>query len=222
MTPFRIVVLASGRGSNLQALIDARDAGTLPIQIVLVASDKPVAAALRRAERAGIPTLALDPKAYPTRAAFDADLFARIAADTPDLLVLAGFMRILDPAVIAPWQGRIINIHPSLLPKYPGLHTHRRALEAGDTMHGATVHFVTAELDAGPIVAQATLEIGGDDTPETLALRLLEREHQLIVAVVAQIAAGRIAMRRGVRHDGMELVSPLQLGSDDQLATGSH
>ncbi|MEO7431904.1 MAG: phosphoribosylglycinamide formyltransferase [Dokdonella sp.] len=218
MTPFRIAVLVSGRGSNLQALIDARAAGTLPIEIVLVASDKPLAAALRLAESVGIPTLALDPKAYPERAAFDADLFARIAAHTPDLVVLAGFMRIIDPTVLTPWQGRIINIHPSLLPKYPGLHTHRRAIEAGDSLHGASVHFVTAELDAGPTIAQATLEIGSEDTPSTLAERLLAREHCLIVAVVALIAAGRIAMRgNAVLQDGEPLAAPLQLVGSNRL-----
>jgi phosphoribosylglycinamide formyltransferase-1 len=219
MSALNVAVLASGRGSNLQALIDAQRAGLLPIGIVLVASDKAQAQALRRAEDAGIPTVSLDPKSYPTRAAFDADLFARIAASTPDLLVLAGFMRILDPAVLGPWQGRIINIHPSMLPKYPGLHTHRRAIEAGDAMHGASIHFVTAELDAGPTIAQATIEIRGDDTPEALARRLLEREHRLIVAVVALIAAGRIAARNGVVHfDDTPLSSPLQLDIDGRLA----
>ncbi|HEX7768414.1 MAG TPA: formyltransferase family protein, partial [Dokdonella sp.] len=125
----RVAVLASGRGSNLQALIDARRNGALDIEIVLVAGDKAQAQALRRAEAVGIPTLALDPRGYPTRAAYDTELFARIAASAPDLVVLAGFMRILDPSVLEPWSGRIINIHPSLLPKYPGLHTHRRALD---------------------------------------------------------------------------------------------
>jgi phosphoribosylglycinamide formyltransferase-1 len=217
--PFRIAVLVSGRGSNLQALIDARRVGHLAIDIVLVASDKAQALALRRAEDAGIPTLALDPKTYPTRAAFDADLFARIGASAPHLLVLAGFMRILDPAALAPWQGRIINIHPSLLPLYPGLHTHRRALEAGDVEHGASVHFVTQDLDAGPALAQTRIAIGPDDTPATLAGRLLEREHRLLVASVALIAAGRIAAGDGiVRLDGAPLAAPLQLGVDDVLA----
>jgi len=216
---FRIAVLASGRGSNLQALIDARNAGALPIEIVLVAGDKAGARALRRAEDAGIPTVALDPKSYPTRAAFDADLFGRIAASAPDLLVLAGFMRILDPAVLAPWRGRVINIHPSLLPKYPGLHTHRRAIEAGDAVHGASVHFVTAELDAGPTIAQAGIAITPDDTPETLAKRLLEREHRLLVASVELIATGRITLHDDVVHyDDAPLASPLQLGGDDLLA----
>jgi len=214
-SPFRIAVLASGRGSNLQALIDARRAGTLPIELVLVASDKVDAYALRRAEAAGIPTLALTPKSAPTRAAYDADLFARVAAATPDLIVLAGFMRIIDPAVLVPWAGRIVNIHPSLLPKYPGLHTHRRAIEAGDALHGATVHYVTAELDGGPPIACAEIPVHAGDTPERLAERLLVEEHRLLVACIALIAAGRIALDgTRVRLDGSALTSPLRLGAD--------
>lgn len=212
-----VAVLASGRGSNLQALIDARRDGRLPIDLVLVASDKAAAIALRRAEDAGIATLALDPKTYPDRAAFDADLFARVAAAAPDLIVLAGYMRILDPAVLLPWSGRIINIHPSLLPKYPGLHTHRRALEAGDTEHGASVHYVTAELDGGPPLAQVQIAIIAGDTPETLAERLLQREHRLLVACVGLIAAGRIALAgSGIVFDGMPLTAPLLIGDDGQ------
>lgn len=214
----RVAVLASGRGSNLQALIDAQREGRLPIDLVLVASDKAQAIALRRAEDAGIATLALDPKSCPSRAAFDADLFARVAAHTPDLIVLAGFMRILSPDVLAPWAGRIINIHPSLLPKYPGLHTHRRVLEAGDTVHGASVHYVTAELDGGPPIAQAQIAIVAGDTPETLAQRLLEREHRLLVECVALIASGRIAMDAvGATFDGHSLVSPLQLADNGRI-----
>ncbi|MEO6688674.1 MAG: phosphoribosylglycinamide formyltransferase [Dokdonella sp.] len=213
-----VAVLASGRGSNLQALIDARRAHDLPIDIVLVASDKAQAIALRRAEDAGIPTLALNPKSYPDRATFDADLFARVAAHQPDLVVLAGFMRILDPVALAPWLGRIINIHPSLLPKYPGLHTHRRVLEAGDATHGASVHYVTAELDGGPPIAQAQIPIVSGDTPEALAERLLEKEHRLLVECVALIAACRIALgATGVSLDGRLLASPLQLADNGRL-----
>lgn len=210
--PFKLAVLASGRGSNLQALIDARNDGRLPIDIVLVAGDKAQALALRRAEAAGIATLALDPRGYPTRAAFDADLFARVAASVPDLIVLAGFMRIIDPAVLAPWSGRIVNIHPSLLPKYPGLHTHRRALEEGDAEHGSSVHFVTAELDGGPVLAQVAIAVQPGDTPDSLAARLLAHEHRLLVASVAAIATGRLSLgERGVLHDGLALAAPLRL-----------
>ena len=215
----RIAVLASGRGSNLQALLDEQHDGRLPIEIVLMASDKAHALALRRAEEAGIATLALDPKGYLDRATFDADLFARIAAYAPDLIVLAGFMRIVAPAALAPWAGRIINIHPSLLPKYRGLHTHRRALDAGDTVHGASVHYVTAELDGGAVIAQAEIPVLAGDTPDLLAERLLDREHRLLVASVALIAAGRVALTgAGVLHDGKPLASPLRLASDGTLA----
>jgi len=213
-SPFRIAVLASGRGSNLQALIDARDAG-MPIELVLVASDKASAPALRRAEAAGIAALALDPKTFATRAAFDETLFARVAAHAPDLIVLAGFMRIIDPAALAPWAGRIINIHPSLLPKYPGLHTHRRALEAGDRMHGATVHYVTAELDGGPPIACVEIPVQADDTEQTLADRLLHDEHRLLAATVALIAAGRLAFDGArVLLDGASIAAPLRLGEE--------
>jgi len=215
----QVAVLASGQGSNLQALIDARGQQNLPIDIVLVASDKAQAPALRRAESAGIATLALDPKAYANRAAFDADLFARVADFRPDLIVLAGFMRILDPGVLEPWLGRIINIHPSLLPKYRGLHTHRRALEAGDSVHGASVHYVTAELDGGPTLAQAQVSIHAGDTPEILAARLLAQEHRLLVASVALIASKRIALRdAGVMHDEALLDAPLMLDDEGMLA----
>jgi phosphoribosylglycinamide formyltransferase-1 len=217
----RIAVLASGRGSNLQALIDARRDHALPIDIVLVASDKAHAIALRRAEAAGITTLALDPKGFATRAAFDAELFVRIAAHAPDLIVLAGFMRIIDPAALAPWAGRIINIHPSLLPKYPGLHTHRRALEAGDASHGATVHYVTAELDGGPPIAQAVIDIVAGDTPDTLAERLLADEHRLLAATVALVAGGRIALDGSrVLLDGVPLAAPLRLDADLRPVAG--
>jgi len=212
-TPLRIAVLASGRGSNLAALIAARDAGTLPVEFVLVASDKASAGALRLAEAAGIPTLALNPKSYPDRPTFDRELFGRIAASGAELLVLAGFMRVIDGSALAPWAGRIVNIHPSLLPKYRGLHTHRRALEAGDAEHGASVHFVTAELDGGPLIAQARLAIETGDDEETLARRLLPLEHRLLPAVVALVAAHRLALgEAGVLLDGQPLRAPLQLG----------
>jgi len=212
-TPLRIVVLASGRGSNLAALIAARDAGTLPVEFVLVASDKASAGALRLAEAAGIPTLALNPKSYPDRPTFDRELFGRITTSGADLLVLAGFMRVIDGSALAPWAGRVLNIHPSLLPRYRGLHTHRRALEAGDAEHGASVHFVTAELDGGPLIAQARLAIETGDDEETLARRLLPLEHRLLPAVVALVAAHRLALgEAGVLLDGQPLHAPLQLG----------
>ena len=212
-SPLRIAVLASGRGSNLAALLAARERGELAAEFVLVASDKPSAGALRLAEAAGIPTLVLDPKAYPDRRAFDLALFAELAASGAELIVLAGFMRILDGQALAPWIGRMLNIHPSLLPKYRGLHTHRRALEAGDLEHGASVHFVTAELDGGPVVAQATLPIMPGEDEHRLAQRLLPLEHRLLPATVALIAAGRLGWREGSPvFDGTPLRAPLQLG----------
>ena len=209
---FPIAVLASGRGSNLAVLIDAKESGTLPVDIVLVAGDKAEAPALRKAESHGIPTFALNPKIFATRREFDEVLFARVAESGAKLVVLAGFMRVLDAAVVERWQGRIINIHPSLLPKYRGLHTHRRAIAARDAEHGASVHFVTAELDGGPVIGQARIPIHPGDDEETLAARLLQQEHRLLVACVDAIARGRVALRDGtVSCDGVALRDPLHL-----------
>jgi phosphoribosylglycinamide formyltransferase 1 len=214
----RIVVLASGRGSNLEALIDAQHDARLPISIVAVFSDKANAPALEIARAAGIAAVHVDPRAFGSRRAYDEALFAAIAGSSPDLIVLAGFMRILDPAAFAPWLGRIINIHPSLLPKYPGLHTHRRALEAGDRLHGASVHFVSAELDGGPVIGQVRLEIGAGETPDSLARRLLPREHRLLVACVRLLASGRVRWTAdGVHLDGLPLARPLQIDERGEL-----
>lgn len=206
-------MLASGRGSNLAALIDARAEGLLHADIVLVASDRADAGALQLAGEAGMAVLFLDPRRYASRADYDQALFARIDASGAQLLVLAGFMRILDPSVLAPWAGRVINIHPSLLPRYRGLHTHRRALAARDMTHGASVHYVTAELDGGPVIAQASLEVWPDDDEQRLAARLLPLEHRLLPAVVSDIAAGRIRLGGDgrVQRDGEPLTAPLQL-----------
>ncbi|RDS83062.1 phosphoribosylglycinamide formyltransferase [Dyella monticola] len=216
--PLRIAILASGRGSNFAALLAARERGELPVDFVLVASDKADAPVLRLAQSAGVPTTVLDPRQYAERRAYDVALFDRIGASKPDLLVLAGFMRIIDGDALKPWAGRMINIHPSLLPKYRGLHTHRRALKAGDLEHGASVHYVTAELDGGPVIAQITFPIEADDDENTLAARLLPMEHQLLPAVVELIAAGRLALsEEGIRLDGQILRKPLRW-QDGQLA----
>ncbi|MEO8809904.1 MAG: phosphoribosylglycinamide formyltransferase [Rhodanobacter sp.] len=210
----RVAVLASGRGSNLAALLVARERGELPVEFVLVGSDHANAGALRLAEAANIPTLALDPRGYADRRAYDLDLFARIAASGAEWLVLAGFMRVIDTEALLPWVGRIINIHPSLLPKYRGLHTHRRALQAGDTEHGASVHFVTAELDGGPVIAQARLAIEPGDDEQRLAQRLLALEHRLLPAVLGLLAVGRLQWQAGAVHrDGRPLTAPLSLNS---------
>jgi phosphoribosylglycinamide formyltransferase-1 len=209
----RVAVLASGRGSNLQALIAARDAGELPVDFVVVGSDKAKAGALQLAEAAGIPTFTLDPKRYAHRRDYDVELFARLDASEAQVLVLAGFMRIIDGEALKPWVGRMINVHPSLLPKYRGLHTHRRALEAGDTEHGASVHYVTAELDGGPVIAQARIAIQPGDDEHSLAQRLLAYEHQLLPAVLHLIAQGHLALTAPdiVERDGRPLRAPLQL-----------
>ena len=211
--PFaKVAVLASGRGTNLAALIDAQAHGELPVEFVLVGSDKAEAGALRLAEAANIPTLALDPRGYPDRRAFDLDLLARIRESGAEWLVLAGFMRVIDADALRSWTGRIINIHPSLLPKYRGLHTHRRALEAGDVEHGASVHFVTAELDGGPVIAQARLTIEPGDDEQRLAERLLALEHHLLPAVLALLVNRRLQWQAGgVQCDGRPLSAPLIL-----------
>jgi phosphoribosylglycinamide formyltransferase-1 len=214
-SPLRIAVLASGRGSNFAALLEARARGELPVEFVLVGSDKADAGALALARTAHVPTLALSPRDYPDRAAFDHALFEHVSQSGAELLVLAGFMRIIDGAALAPWVGRMINIHPSLLPKYRGLHTHRRALAAGDAEHGASVHYVTAELDGGPVIAQARIAIAPGDDEQALASRLLAQEHRLLPAVVSHIAQGRLALRDGrVWLDDAPLDAPLQWRDD--------
>jgi phosphoribosylglycinamide formyltransferase 1 len=212
VSPLRIAVLASGRGSNFAALLAARDRGEWPAEFVLLASDKADAGALPLAHMADVPTVVLDPRDYAERRDYDFALFERIAASKPDLLVLAGFMRIIDGDALKPWVGRMINIHPSLLPKYRGLHTHRRAIKAGDIEHGASVHYVTAELDGGPVIAQTVLQIEAGDDEHTLASRLLPMEHQLLSAVVALIAADRLVLsENGIAFDNESLRKPLRM-----------
>jgi phosphoribosylglycinamide formyltransferase-1 len=219
MKKLSIAVLASGRGSNLAALIAAQGEADARFEVVLVAGDRPEAQALRLAEAAGIATLALDPRGYADRASFDADLFARVASHEPDLVVLAGFMRILDPGVLAPWVGRMINIHPSLLPKYRGLKTHERAIKAGDPVHGASVHFVTPELDGGPVISQVEIPLKPGDTPASLATRLLPLEHRLLSATVDLLAQRRVTLDGdGVCFDGAPLAAPLRLAGSTLAA----
>ncbi|MCB1704632.1 MAG: phosphoribosylglycinamide formyltransferase [Halioglobus sp.] len=192
-----MAVLISGRGSNLQAFIDACDAGQLPARITLVISNNPAAAGLQRAERAGIATLSIDHRDYPSREAFDQALVDALHSSDIDLVILAGFMRILTPVLIKPYLGRLLNIHPSLLPKYPGLKTHQRALDAGDTEAGATVHFVTQELDGGPPVLQVRVPIERGDTADSLAARVAVQEHAIYPLAARWLAEGRLAL-----HDG--------------------
>lgn len=187
-----VVVLVSGRGSNLQAIIDATRAGTLPIELRAVIGNAPDAEALTRARSAGIPTHIVEHHAYATRALFDDALRETIDRYQPDLVVLAGFMRLLGLAFIDHYAGRLMNIHPSLLPAFPGLRTHARALAAGAALHGATVHFVTRETDAGPIVIQAAVPVRHGDTPDILAARVLKEEHRIYPLAVRWFAEGRL------------------------------
>lgn len=206
----RLAVLASGRGSNLQAILDAIERGALDAEVVGVFSDKPAAAALQRVPEPR--RWARDAKSYARRSDFDAELADAVAASQPDWIVCAGYMRILGDAVVQRFRGRLLNIHPSLLPKHRGLHTHARALEAGDAEHGASVHFVIPQLDAGAVIAHAPVPILAGDTPESLAARVLGVEHPLLVAVLQMVAAGRIAERAGeATLDGQPLFTPLRL-----------
>ncbi|KMJ53001.1 MULTISPECIES: phosphoribosylglycinamide formyltransferase [Vogesella] len=189
-----IVILISGRGSNMQAIVDADIPGA---RIAAVIANRPDAAGLAWAAARGIATVGLDHKQFASREAFDAQLAAEIDAFAPDLVVLAGFMRILTPAFTARYEGRMLNIHPSLLPSFPGLHTHQRAIDMGCKVAGCTVHFVTAELDHGPIVAQAVVPVLDDDTETTLAARVLQQEHRLYPEAVRRFAAGELQIRNG-------------------------
>jgi len=188
--PLPIVVLASGNGSNLQALIDASASAVLPIRIVAVCSDKPDCMAVQRARQAGIAIWAQRPRAFASRAAFDDALFAHIDTLQPALIVCAGYMRIISATAVQRHAGQMINLHPSLLPRHPGLHTHARALAAGEREAGCTVHEVTTELDDGPILGQARVKVLPDDTPDSLAARVLAQEHLLYPAVLRRFAAG--------------------------------
>lgn len=193
----RVVVLISGSGSNLQALIDGVTRGELPIEIVAVVSNRPEVMGLTRAHAAGIPTQVLDHKNFATREDFDAELVRIIDTYAPGLVVLAGFMRILTPAFTAHYLGRMLNIHPSLLPKYQGLHTHQRAIDAGEAHHGVSVHFVTAELDGGPVAIQAKVPVLITDDASSLAKRVQQQEHIIYPMAVKWFAEGRLKMVDG-------------------------
>lgn len=189
----KIVVLISGSGSNLQSLIDATANG-LQAQIVAVISNQPDAYGLVRAQQAGIPALSLSAKEFASREQYDAALMAMIDNYHPDLVVLAGFMRILTADLVKHYSGKMLNIHPSLLPKYPGLHTHRKAMENGDSEHGTSVHFVTEELDGGPVILQAKVPIFADDTEEDVVERVKAQEHNIYPLVVQWFVDDRLAM----------------------------
>ncbi len=202
----QIVVLISGSGSNLQAILDAIQAGRIEGQVSAVISNKAGVFGLERAETAGIVTEVIDHKAFDSREAFDIELASRIDACQPDLVVLAGFMRILTADFVRHYQGRLLNIHPSLLPKYKGLHTHQRALDAGDAEHGCTVHFVTEELDGGPLAVQGAVSIDADDSADSLQHKVHKVEHQIYPYTVELFCADRLAWsEHGVTLDGSPL-----------------
>ena len=192
-----IVILISGRGSNMEALIAARDAGNLPVNIAAVISNRPDALGLETAAKAGIATHYIDHKAFAGREAFDTALAECIDGFSPDLVVLAGFMRILSEGFVRHYEGRLMNIHPSLLPSFPGLHTHQRALDEGVRIHGCTVHFVTPTLDHGPVIIQAAVPVLDSDSEETLSARVLRQEHQVYPQAVRWFAEGKLTLEDG-------------------------
>ena len=194
----QIVILISGRGSNMEAIARTCAEERWDARVAAVISNRADAAGLAFARAHGIATLVVDHRPFPSREAFDAELARAVDAHSPDVVALAGFMRILTPTFVGRYEGRIVNVHPSLLPAFPGLHTHRRALEAGCKLAGATVHFVTPELDHGPIIAQAVVPVLPDDTEDALATRVLAREHVVYPRAVQWIVAGELAVERGV------------------------
>ena len=204
----KIVILISGRGSNMEAMLSAR----LPVVIAAVISNRPDAQGLVTAKNAGIPTAVVNHKDHATRELFDAALAEVIDGFSPDLVVLAGFMRILTPGFVAHYEGRLLNIHPSLLPAYPGLHTHQRALDDGIRIHGCTVHFVTADLDHGPVVVQAAVPVLPGDSESSLAARVLAEEHRIYPQTVRWFAEGRLHLRGGrVEVDGADFSGSLRV-----------
>lgn len=219
MTKRRVGILISGRGSNMMALVEASRAADYPAEIVCVVSNRPAAAGLAWAREQGISAHAVDHKAYATREAFEVALHAVLASESVELVACAGFMRLMTAGFVERWAGRMINIHPSLLPLYPGLHTHARALADGVRIAGCTVHYVVAETDAGPIISQGAVPVLEGDTPDSLAKRILAVEHVIYPQALALVAAGRARLENGrVRimsdvNQTARLISPDCVGS---------
>ena len=212
----RVVVLLSGSGSNFAAIAAAAQAGTLPIQLCAAVSDRPAAYGLERARALGIPAVAVPTANYPDRPAHDQALMAAIDRFEPDLVVCAGYMRIFTGHFVRHYTGRMINIHPSLLPAYKGLHTHRRVLAAGGSSHGCSVHYVTEELDGGPVVGQAEVPVLATDTEETLAERVHRAEHKLYPEIIGWHAMGRLTLTRDTVYlDGAPLTEPVRWSYPD-------
>jgi phosphoribosylglycinamide formyltransferase-1 len=210
--PLPIVILISGRGSNMQAIAERAASGALPVEVRAVISDKPTAAGLQLAQSLGIPTRVLQPQEFVDRATYDLALADLVATFQPGLIVLAGFMRVLTAGFIDRFADRILNIHPSLLPKYRGLHTHRRVLEAKDCEHGVSVHFVTLELDGGPVIMQSCIDVRAEDTEASLSARVQRQEHSIYAQTIDLCARGRLALREGrIWLDGEVLSSPIRI-----------
>jgi phosphoribosylglycinamide formyltransferase-1 len=210
-----LAILISGNGTNLQAFIDAVSRGSLPVHIAVVVSNRADAFGLARARGANIPTECVRNEDYPDRAAFDEALAETLCRYEPDLLILAGFMRILTGAFVQRFQGRILNIHPALLPKYPGLNTHQRVIDAGERWHGSTVHFVTEALDAGPRILQGRVPVLGNDTAGALSARVQAVEHRIYPEAAALFASGRLEFRNGATWlDGSELDEPVLINGE--------
>lgn len=197
----RIVVLISGSGTNLQAIIDACESADYPGSVVGVVSNKSDAYGLTRAQNANIETVSLSHKDFESRECYDKALVTKIDQFTPDFIILAGFMRILTPAFVQHYQGQLLNIHPSLLPKYQGLNTHQRAIDAGDKEHGVSVHFVTEELDGGPVILQAKVPVFDGDTSDDLAARVHEQEHRIYPLVIKWLCQKRLSMKTEDKHE---------------------
>lgn len=193
----RTAILISGRGSNMASLLEAAQQPDFPARIALVLSNRPDAGGIEKAARAGIPTRIVDHRAFSGREAFEEAMDQTLREAGIELVCLAGFMRVLTPGFVARWQGRMLNVHPSLLPLFKGTHTHRQALEAGVRVHGCTVHFVVPELDSGPIIAQACVPVEPDDTEAALAARVLVEEHRIYPQALADVASGRVVLRGG-------------------------
>jgi len=214
----KATVLISGTGSNLQALIDAIAAGRMELEINHVISNVADAKGLERADKAGIRTSVLEHGRFTDRDDFDAALALLMAAGNPDLVILAGFMRIIGTPVLEPFKGRMINLHPALLPRYRGINTYQRAIDAGDQEHGASIHFVTAELDGGPVISQVVIPILGDDSAASLAARLGPKEHELLVATVEFFTRHEVECDGGaIKVDGKTVKEPYLLQTDGCL-----
>ena len=218
MSPLLIAILISGRGTNMRVIAERAAAGSLPVEVRVVVSDKSSAEGLQTAAAMNIATCVLEPRKFADRASFDRALVEVLAQYQPQLIVLAGFMRILTPHFTGAFADRILNVHPSLLPKYPGLNTHRRALEAGEAVHGVSVHFVTEQLDGGPVVLQAEVPVLPGDTEATLSARVQQGEHRIYPQAIDWFARGRLLLKEGRAWlDGRPLDAPLR---EPALAAG--